>query len=211
MPSIDTGQSPRARSDVSRPEAADVAAGLALASAKDRPAVRVLGGLSDVGDQPPLLVLCGAVLAYGTLAGDRHAARAGARMLGALLAATAAKSVLKRLVTRPRPHLLVDERRPGGRSGNSRDGDWHSFPSGHTAGAVAVARALGRVYPDARPAAYAAAAAIGLVQVPRGGHYPADVAAGALVGLAAEAAVDAGLRRLEQQLAASVPRARALA
>jgi membrane-associated phospholipid phosphatase len=46
------------------------------------------------------------------------------------------------------------------------------------------------MYPQARTVAYGAAAAIALVQIPRGAHYPTDVAAGALVGVAAEAAVN---------------------
>jgi membrane-associated phospholipid phosphatase len=70
-------------------------------------------------------------------------------------------------------------------------GEWHSFPSGHTAGSVAVARAVGRVYPEARAAAYGGAAAIALIQIPRGAHYPADVAAGTAVGIIAETAVNA--------------------
>ena len=64
------------------------------------------------------------------------------------------------------------------------------FPSGHTAGAVAVARACARHYPPARAPAYAWAAGVAAAQVPRCAHYPSDVAGGALVGLAAEAAAD---------------------
>jgi membrane-associated phospholipid phosphatase len=70
------------------------------------------------------------------------------------------------------------------------EGEWHSFPSGHTAGSVAVARAVGRVYPQARTAVYGGAAAVALIQIPRGAHYPADVAAGTVVGLVAEAAIN---------------------
>jgi hypothetical protein len=53
-----------------------------------------------------------------------------------------------------------------------------------------VARALGRVYPEARVTAYVGAAAVALIQIPRGAHYPVDVAAGALLGISAEAAID---------------------
>jgi membrane-associated phospholipid phosphatase len=51
-------------------------------------------------------------------------------------------------------------------------------------------RAVARVYPEVRGPAYMAAAFVGVVQVPRGAHYPLDVAAGTLVGLAAEALVE---------------------
>ena len=55
---------------------------------------------------------------------------------------------------------------------------------------MALARAVARCWPRARPWAYAGAAAVGMVQVPRGAHYPSDVLAGALIGVAAEAVVN---------------------
>ena len=76
------------------------------------------------------------------------------------------------------------------RAARPDEGPWHSFPSGHTAGSVAVARAVGRLYPEVRTAAYAGAAAVALVQIPRWAHYAADVVAGALVGVVAEAAIN---------------------
>jgi hypothetical protein len=48
------------------------------------------------------------------------------------------------------------------------EGPWHSFPSGHPAGSVAVVQAVGRAYPQARTVAYAEAAAVAPVQIPRG-------------------------------------------
>jgi membrane-associated phospholipid phosphatase len=158
--------------------------------------MRALGAASEIGDQPPLMAISAAVLAYGIFAGDRRATGAGGRMLGALLLATGVKAGLKRLVSRTRPNVLLDEGRYEVRPLGPDEGPWHSFPSGHTAGSVAVARAAGRIYPEARLAANAAAAAIALIQVPRGAHYPIDVAAGALIGLGAEAVVDAVASRL---------------
>ena len=55
-----------------------------------------------------------------------------------------------------------------------------SFPSGHTAGAVPVARALARDYPEHAVMAYAVAGAAAVVQIPRCKHYPTDFAAGAV-------------------------------
>jgi membrane-associated phospholipid phosphatase len=136
------------------------------------------------------MALSGAVLAYGVLRGDRHATETGARMLGSLVLATLIKTGLKHVVARTRPNVLLEEGRYEVRPLGPADGSWHSFPSGHTAGSVAVARAVGRMYPQARTIAYGAAAAIALVQIPRGAHYLTDVAAGALVGVAAEAAVN---------------------
>ncbi|MFN2473021.1 MAG: phosphatase PAP2 family protein, partial [Sphingomicrobium sp.] len=73
---------------------------------------------------------------------------------------------------------------------------YNSFPSGHTAGAVAVARAIGRDYPGIRVPALALAAGIAAVQVPRGKHYVSDVLAGAFIGLAADVAVERFARGL---------------
>ena len=191
MQTIDTDQG---RTDIeasSAAEEADVALAAHLAGYRDHPVVRGLGTLSEIGDQPPLLALSGAVLAYGLLAGDRRAAGAGARMLGSFFLATWIKTGLKRLVARTRPNVLLDDGQYQLEAFGPDEGSWQSFPSGHTAGSVAVARALGRAYPQARTAAYAGAAAIALVQIPRGAHYPADVAGGLVVGVIAEAAINA--------------------
>ena len=190
MQTIDTDQGQTEIDATSAAEEADVALAAHLAGHKDHPVVRGLGSLSEVGDQPPLLALSGAVLAYGVLLGDRRATEAGARMLGSLVLATWIKTGLKHLVARTRPNVLLEEGRYEVEPFGPDEGEWHSFPSGHTAGSVAVARAVGRVYPQARTAAYGGAAAIALIQIPRGAHYPADVAAGTVVGLVAEAAIN---------------------
>jgi membrane-associated phospholipid phosphatase len=103
--------------------------------------------------------------------------------------ATAIKTVVKRVVVRTRPHVLADEGRYETGWLGPTDGPHSSFPSGHTADAVAAARALVRVYPEAKLPAYAAAVAVAVIQIPRCAHYPSDVTAGAAVGIAAEALV----------------------
>jgi len=197
MLSVDTDLSRATPVDTgSSVEAADVALAAHLAKNKDDPAVRTVGALSEVGDQWPLVALSGALLASGAFTGDRRAVWAGTRMLASLALATAIKTGLKNLVARTRPNVLLDEGRYDVELFGPDGGAWHSFPSGHTAGSVAVARAVGRVYPSARPAAYVSAAAVALAQIPRGAHYPSDVAAGALIGLVAEVAIDRLARRL---------------
>jgi len=196
MQTIETDQGRTEVEAGSAAESADIAAATRLASHKDHPVMRLLGAASEVGDQPPLVALSGAVLAYGVFSGDRRAAQAGGRMLASFLLATAVKTGLKRLVSRTRPNVLLNEGRYEVRPLGPDEGPWHSFPSGHTAGSVSVARAAARVYPQVRGAAYAGAAAVALIQVPRGAHYPVDVAAGAVVGLAAEFLVDRAARRL---------------
>lgn len=151
--------------------------------------------VADLGDQPQLRTLCAAMIAAGLAAGRRSGwgprlARAGMRMLIAHQLATTAKNFVKHRVDRTRPrslHLPGKDHRitPGSR----REKEETSFPSGHAAGAAAVARAFAREFPEHRGAAAAAGGALALVQVPRCAHYPADIAAGVAIGLAAEAAL----------------------
>jgi len=172
-----------------RAEKADVAVARAAAPARTNPAVRALGWVSDIADQPPLITLCAATFAAGLILRDGRMARAGGRMLAAELLATKLKSLIKDRIDRTRPHVVANGGRYRAREGDDQDSAMNSFPSGHTAGAVAVARAYAREYPEHAHAAYAGAAAIGAIQVPRSKHYPGDVGAGAIVGLIAEKAV----------------------
>ncbi|HEY0353825.1 MAG TPA: phosphatase PAP2 family protein, partial [Enterovirga sp.] len=138
--------------------------------------------------------------AAGLIAGRPKLAGAGARMLASVLLATALKTALKNSVTRTRPHVLIDDGAYEFGTSGPDDGDWQSFPSGHTADAAAAARALTRVFPQTSAPAYGLAAVLAAVQIPRAKHYPLDVAAGALVGLAAEAIVDRAASLLQDRL-----------
>ena len=64
-----------------------------------------------------------------------------------------------------------------------RHSETPSFPSGHTATAVAGAFVFTRVLPEGRVAWWLLAAAIAYSRLYLGVHYPLDVAAGALVGI----------------------------
>ncbi|WP_295044869.1 phosphatase PAP2 family protein, partial [uncultured Paracoccus sp.] len=74
--------------------------------------------------------------------------------------------------------------------GETEGGHDTSFPSGHTAGAVAVAAIVARDRPPFALPASATAALMSGIQIPRARHYPVDVAAGAALGLAAARLVD---------------------
>ena len=163
-------------------------------------AMEALGRLASLGDQPPLRTLCAAVIAAGLAGGNRRLARAGVRMLAAHTLATLAKDFVKNRVDRTRPRSKGEKGkdhipRPGRHPAKAET----SFPSGHSAGAAAVARAFARDYPEYSAPAYAAAGALALAQIPRCAHYPTDVGAGLAIGVAAEGMVDIGFRLLEER------------
>lgn len=184
------GNRQQASKQVKRLIDADIAAGQAVASELgDHPVVKVTGWLSEVADQPPTVAINLSVIAAGAVTGNARLMRAGVRMLAAHGLATGIKALIKHNIDRGRPFLFGprEEHRP--KPGERDEGPQNSFPSGHTAGAVAVARAVAREYPQAAVPVHAAAATIAAIQVPRGTHFPIDVVAGAVIGWAAEAIV----------------------
>lgn len=152
--------------------------------------VKALDVVSKLGDQPELRTISAVVIAIGTFAGNDRLVRAGARMMIAHEAATAVKDVTKVEVDRTRPRSASGRKDKKPKPGNHTAKEKTSFPSGHSAGAIAAARAFSREFPEYGSAALGAAAFIALSQIPRRAHYPTDVAAGIAIGLAAEKAVD---------------------
>ena len=189
---------PKAARRASKAERIDAALSKALVVCRDNPALRVAGAASEAADQPPLIALCVATVAAGAVLRRPRLLRAGLRMLASEGVATGVKSVIKRHVNRTRPHKMLRDGRYSLHTdgkGSKNEGPWNSFPSGHTAGAVAVARAATREYAAAVPAAGLAATLVALVQLPRGRHFASDVLAGAVIGWASEAVVNAAMRR----------------
>lgn len=182
-----------AGADTNTVEDADLAVAEAAADGRHHPLVRFAGMLSEVADQPQLATVCSAILIAGLVRRDARMARTGLRMLAAFGLATWGKGLVKHSVKRTRPFVLLDEGRYEMRSGGAKESKEGSFPSGHTAGAVAVAGAGAREYPSLKHAAYGTAAAIALIQVPRGKHYSSDLAAGLAIGLAASFAANLGI------------------
>jgi membrane-associated phospholipid phosphatase len=188
----------RARKAADAVLGADAAAADALLPHRRTRAVRALDRVADLGDQPPMRLLCGSVIAAGLLGGDRRLTRAGLRMLAAHSLATWAKDHIKRRIDRTRPrskHKPGKDHRPA--PGGSEAKEETSFPSGHAAGAVAVGRAFARAYPEHSAPAHSAAVLLALAQIPRCAHYPTDVGAGVAIGAAAEALVSVGFNLLE--------------
>jgi membrane-associated phospholipid phosphatase len=166
--------------------AAEAKAVKAVAPSRKRPA-KLVETVGKLGDQPELRTLSGFVIAAGLLTANRRLVRAGVRMLLAHEIATLAKDLIKDRIDRTRPHSAKTHSdrsvKPGLHTAKTKT----SFPSGHSAGATAVARAFGRDYPQLQVPALAAAAVVAGMQVPRLNHFPSDVAAGVMLGAASEA------------------------
>lgn len=108
----------------------------------------------------------------------RKAGLAGAAALVCSLFCT--NIILKHLVNRPRPWLVVEGLVP-----LVVEGDPNSFPSGHTSAAFAAAMAWSKTLPEKwmGRTAMALAALMGLSRLYVGVHFPSDVLCGMLVGL----------------------------
>ena len=120
------------------------------------------------------IVLCLALLLF------RKTRRAGVAGLLALLYSLLLTNVLlKHLVARTRPWLLVEGLIP-----LVAEGDPNSFPSGHTSAAFAAAMAWWPTLPERwmKAAGVVMAALMGLSRLYVGVHFPTDVLMGALVG-----------------------------
>ena len=152
--------------------------------------VRAVAYFGKVGDQPPMLALSGGVLALGLLRSDRRLVKAGANMVAAHLLSTGIKSFLKHRIDRKRPRNADGPADNEAKPGHSRAKAKSSFPSGHSAGAIAVGRAFAREYPEFGWAATGAGALVAISQIARSSHFATDVLAGAVIGWSSEALVN---------------------
>lgn len=178
-------------------ERADASIGMAAARYRDSPAMKVVKTMAEVADQPPLITISAATILAGFALGAPRLTRVGWRMLAAELVATGIKAAIKRNVARTRPRKALKDGRYAARrddDGQRNEGPWNSFPSGHTAGIVAVSRAIAREFPRTAPAMTGIAAAVAVAQPFIGAHFPLDVIGGAGVGFASEALVEVGSR-----------------
>ncbi|MEU6548573.1 phosphatase PAP2 family protein [Streptomyces sp. NPDC046859] len=122
---------------------------------------------------------CGAAAVMAWTGGRRGRRAAAAGLAAVGLAQLVSNAVCKQLAERPRPpkewfpHDEVEDRP-----------DSSSFPSGHTAAAVAFTAAVATTWPPAGVLCAVPAAMVAVERVQSGAHYPSDVAAGAAIGLA---------------------------
>lgn len=175
---------------------------------RDDPAVKALGTVSEAADQPPLLLLGVGTIVVGAVLRQPVMLRTGVRMLASEIVATAIKTVIKRSVDRTRPETAIESGEHRFEPGTSNDHEQTSFPSGHTAGAVAVAGALAKDVPVMAAPVYALAAGVAAVQMPRGKHYMLDTVVGAAIGFVAQRAASAALRVGEAALVGAIRRRR---
>jgi undecaprenyl-diphosphatase len=166
------------------------------AANRDTVPVRFASFLGEVADQPQLITASIATMAAGLVGRRPDLVRGGARMLAAHLVATGIKSAIKHSIDRTRPAKAIDDGQHRFEAGDSHDHDLSSFPSGHTAGAVAVARAASREIDGAATPAALGVAAVAAIQPVAGNHYLSDVLVGGAIGWASEALVDALFNRL---------------
>ena len=134
-----------------------------------------LVGITQAASYSRLWLLIAAALA---VFGGRDGQRAAGRGLVAIAIATAAANGPAK--------LLVRRRRPSSRWQPTliRTPRSTSFPSGHSAAAVAFATGASAELPLLTPVLVALAGAVAYSRVHTGVHYPSDVAAGAGIGLA---------------------------
>ncbi len=178
------------------------------AAHRDEPAVKLAGTVSEVADQPPLVLLGIGTIVVGAVLRRPTVLRNGIRILASEVLATAIKNGLKRSIDRTRPEEAIESGEHRFEPGTSDDHAQTSFPSGHSAGAVAVAGAIAQDLPAAIAPAYAAAAGVAAVQMPRGKHYILDTVAGAAIGFVAQKATSAIIRAAEPAIVRLFKRAR---
>lgn len=173
----------------------------------DTAPIRALAPLAKATDEPPLLALGISTLALGALLKRPLVVRSGARMVASHLVATGLKTLLKAGVDRRRPNAAHDSGPRLAKGTGTDDKDENAFPSGHTAGAVAVAQAVAHEVPALGGPARLVAGAAGALQVPRGAHYASDVIAGAAIGWLSERIAGWAMARFDQAVAqhAEVP------
>ncbi|WP_406723597.1 phosphatase PAP2 family protein [Streptomyces sp. GD-15H] len=138
---------------------------------------RVLSAVEETAESTKLW--CGAAAAMARLGGWRGRKTAATGLAALVIAQLTSNGLCKQLADRPRPpkewfpHDEVDDRP-----------DSSSFPSGHTAAAVAFTAAVAPTWPAAGAACAVPAAMVAVERVQSGAHYPTDVTAGAAIGLA---------------------------
>lgn len=123
-----------------------------------------------------------AVLLYlaGRIRNNKTFSDAGKFLLAGFVASGVAVQIIKHLVGRARPRITYETLF----TGPSLRGGYDSFPSGHSATAFCCAFIVSLYFPKYRFFFYLLAVLIALSRVIGLSHFPSDILAGAIVGLA---------------------------
>ncbi|MFF3320101.1 phosphatase PAP2 family protein [Streptomyces sp. NPDC003035] len=154
---------------------------------------RLLPPVEEAAEHTKLWWTAAAAMAAGGGRRGRKAAAAGITAM--VVAELLSNGVAKKLVERRRPpkewipHDDAEDRP-----------DSSSFPSGHTAAAVAFTAAAAPSWPAAGAACAAPTVLVALERVHSGAHYASDVAVGAVTGVVAAALVRTAPRLLIRNL-----------
>ncbi|HEV2569814.1 phosphatase PAP2 family protein [Sphingomonas sp.] len=174
------------REAIKQVEQVDVDVSRAVSGWRESQPVKALGWFGKMTDQPPLYAFIGGIAAAALIRRDTRLLQSSARMLAAHWAGIRAKNAVKNAVDRTRPQMLIDEGRYEAGKGSRPEKAFSSFPSGHTVGAVAIARVVARDYPEHRLPAYALATLAAFTRIAKCDHFLSDTIAGALIGWGAE-------------------------
>lgn len=174
--STDAGNTRRWRSVRHQIDALDVATFYAIANTKSPLLDATMPRLTRAADRSVLWIVIAGLM---TLTGRPRARRGAARGLVSIaVTSLIANQVSKRLHRRPRPSITqVPAQRLAHRIPQST-----SFPSGHSASAMAFAVGAAAEWPALSVPLRMLAGLVGFSRVATGAHYPSDVLAGFALG-----------------------------
>jgi undecaprenyl-diphosphatase len=169
----------------------DVAVYAAIAATPTPATDSALRRLSRAADRSGLWIGCsGLLVAFGGARGRRAAARGVASIV---LTSAVVNLALKRLGNRRRPNRAAYRVPVTRQVDMPRSTSW---PSGHSASAFAFTTGVGSVWPEVGAPLSVIASLVAYSRVHTGVHYPSDVIAGALSGMAL---TELGIAELERR------------